>query len=58
MENEFKDKNEKSCSFSRMRVFQKIDFRAVWPYFGFAANVGVNQLRQILYFIYTEASSK
>ena len=31
-ENEFKDNNEKSCSWSRNRVCHKIDFKAVWPH--------------------------
>ena len=39
--NEFKDNNEKSCSWSRNRVFHKIDFKAVWPRDGHAASVGV-----------------
>ena len=29
--NEFKDNNEKSCSWYRNRVSQKIDFKAIWP---------------------------
>ena len=40
--NEFKDDNEKSCSWSRNMVYHKIDFKAVWPRNGHAASVGVN----------------
>ena len=39
---EFKDNNEKSCSWSRNRYSQKIDFKAVWPRNGHADSVGVN----------------
>ena len=39
--NEFKDKNEKSSSWSRNRISHKIDFKAVWPIKGHATSVGV-----------------
>ena len=38
---EFKDNNEKSCSWSRNRVSHKIDFKAQWPRNGHADSVGV-----------------
>ena len=41
--NEFKDKNEKSWSWSRYRVSNKIDLKAVWPRNGHAAIVGVKK---------------
>ena len=41
-ENKFRENNEKSCSWSRNRVSNNIDFRAVWPRNGHAARVGVN----------------
>ena len=40
--NEFKDNNEKSCSWSRKTVSQKIDLKAVWPRNGDADSVGVS----------------
>ena len=40
--NEFKDNNEKSCSWSRKSFSHKIDFEALWPRNGHAASVGVN----------------
>ena len=39
--NEFKDNNEKSCSWSRKTVSQKIDLKPVWPRNGDADSVGV-----------------
>ena len=42
--NEFKDNNEKSCSWSRNRVSHKIDFKAQWPRNGHADSVGVKKL--------------
>ena len=39
--NEFQENNEKSCSWSRNRVSHKINFKAVWPRNGHAADVGV-----------------
>ena len=41
--NEFKDNNEKSCSWSRNRVSHEIDFKAVSPHNGYAASLGVNK---------------
>ena len=43
--NEFKDNNEKSCSWSRNRVSHKMEFKAVWPRNGHADSVGVNWFR-------------
>ena len=40
--NEFKDNNEKSCSWSRIWVPHKIYFKGVWPRNGHADSVGVN----------------
>ena len=37
--NELKDNNEKSCSWSRNRISQIIDFEAVWLRNGHAASV-------------------
>ena len=39
--NEFKDNNEKSCSWSRNRVSPKIKFKAQWLRNGHADSVGV-----------------
>ena len=39
--NEFKNNNEKSCSWSRNGVSHKIDFKAVWPRNSHADSVGV-----------------
>ena len=36
--NEFKDNNEKLCSWTKNRVSHKIDFKAVWPRNGHAAS--------------------
>ena len=41
--NEFRDNNEKSCSWSRNNVSHKIDFKAVCPRNGHAANLGVKE---------------
>ena len=43
--NEFKDNNEKSCSWSRNRVSHKIDFKAQWPRNGHADCVEVKLKR-------------
>ena len=40
--NLFKDNNEKTCSWSRNRVSDKIDFKAQWMRNGHADSVGVN----------------
>ena len=40
--NEFMDNHEKSSNWSRNKVSQKIDFKAVWPRDGHADSVGVN----------------
>ena len=40
--NEFNDNNEISCSWSKNRVSQKNDFKAVWLRNGHADSVGVN----------------
>ena len=40
--NKLENNNEKSCSWSRNRVYQKIDFKAVWPRNDHAASVGVD----------------
>ena len=42
-ENEFKDNNEKSSSWSRNKVSHKIDLKAVLPRNGHAAIVGVKR---------------
>ena len=39
--NEFKDTNEKSCSWSRNRVSHEIDFKALWLRNGHADSVRV-----------------
>ena len=39
--NEFRDNNEKSCSWSKKRVSNKNDFKAQWPRNGHADSVGV-----------------
>ena len=44
--NEFKDNNEKSCSWSRNRVSPKIDFEAQWLHNGHADSVGVKKTFQ------------
>ena len=41
--NELRDNNEKSCSWSRNKVSHKIDFKAVCPWNGHAANLGVKE---------------
>ena len=48
-ENEFKDHNEKSYNWSRHKVSQKFDFKAVWTRNGHADNVGV-KLTNIIFF--------
>ena len=48
VKNEIKDNNEKSCSWSRKTVSQKIDLKAVWPRNGHADSVGVS----IIFFIW------
>ena len=40
--NEFKDNNEKSCSWSRNRVSRKIDFKVYWRRNSHTDSVGVN----------------
>ena len=40
--NEFKDNNEKSCSWFRNRVSHKIYFKAIWSRNGHSASLGVN----------------
>ena len=48
--NEFKDNNEKSCSWSRKRVSRKIDFKVQWLRNSHADSVGVNKkIRQSIY---------
>ena len=42
--NEFKDHNEKSCSWSRSRISHKIDFKAQWLRDGHADSVEVNEV--------------
>ena len=48
--NEFKDNNEKSCSWSRNRVSHKIDFKALWPRNGKADSVGVKSFLKNKFF--------
>ena len=43
--NEYKDNNEKSCSWSRNTVSHKIDFKAQWLRNGHSDSVGVNKLK-------------
>ena len=41
---EFKDNNEKSCSWCSNRICHKIDLKGVWPHSGHADSVGVKWL--------------
>ena len=45
--NEFKDKSEKSCSWSRNRISPEIESKAVFPRSGHADSVGVKKKNEL-----------